>query len=263
VTSLELLFARTDRPHVGLSASLASMYGGDFGLPRPRVFANFVSSVDGVVALPVGTESGHIVSGNSKADRFVMGLLRACADVVLIGAGTFRKGSGDFWHADRAYPEAAVAFGDLRRQLGVPPQPRLVVVTATGKIDVTQPALHDALVATTPAGEAALRGKLPGAAAVVVLDPKAIFLRSLIERLRADGMSRVLCEGGPSLFGQLVKEGLVDELFLTVSPVLFGRSPGDGRKSLVEGVDFHGQKLELASARRDASHLFLRYVISR
>src|SRR5205814_8393664 len=62
-------------------------YGGN---PRwTGVAANFVESLDGVVALPEARgESGGVVSGGSEADRFIMGLLRACADAVLIGAGT-------------------------------------------------------------------------------------------------------------------------------------------------------------------------------
>ncbi len=77
---------------------------------RPRVYANFVSSVDGVVALPDGGESGSVISGRNEADRFVMALLRASADAVLIGAETFRRASGDLWNADHAYPEAADLF---------------------------------------------------------------------------------------------------------------------------------------------------------
>jgi riboflavin biosynthesis pyrimidine reductase len=262
MTRIELLFERPDLPHLGLPAPLVSMYGGDFGIARQRVFANFVSSVDGVVALPVDTESGRIVSGDSEADRFVMALLRACADAVLIGANTFRKARGDFWDAAHAYSAAAELFADVRRQLGLPLQPRLVVVTASGKIDTSQPALRGALIATTPAGAAHLRGSLPEGAAVVVFDDTPIRCGSLIECLHAEGLRRVLTEGGPSLVGHLLQEGLVDELFLTVSPVLFGRKIDDGRKSLLDGVDLPGQKLELCSARRDRSHLFLRYALA-
>jgi riboflavin biosynthesis pyrimidine reductase len=71
----------------------------------------------------------------------------------------------------------------------------------------------------------------------------------------------VLTEGGPSLVGQLVRERLVDELFLTTSPRLFGRKGNDGRKSLIEGVDLAGQSLQLLSVRRHESHLFLRYAL--
>jgi riboflavin biosynthesis pyrimidine reductase len=76
-------------------------------------------------------------------------------------------------------------------------------------------------------------------------------------------MERILTEGGPTLIGQFLAEDLVDELFLTISPRLFGRRTGDLRKGLVEGVDLGGKPLELASVRRHGSHLFLRYVRRR
>ena len=81
----------------------------------------------------------------------------------------------------------------------------------------------------------------------------------IIDAVRAAGHKRILVEGGPTLFGELIAAGLVDELFLTVSPALFGRFRDDGRKSLVQGIDLRGAKLELLSARQDGSHLFLRY----
>jgi riboflavin biosynthesis pyrimidine reductase len=259
---LELLFEREALPRFALPAGLSAMYGGDFGMARSRVLANFVSSVDGVVALPASAESGRIVSGDSEADRFVMALLRACADAVLIGAGTFRKAKGDLWQSENAYPGAAHLFAELRRTLGLRSQPRLVVVTASGQIDTAEPAIQDALIATTPAGEARLRGDVGASTRIVVLDSEPIRLASLLELLRAEGMGCVLTEGGPSLVGQLVKEGLVDELFLTVSPKLFGRQAGDARKPLIDGVDLAGRELELLSARRDGSHLFLRYAVA-
>ena len=114
-----------------------------------------------MVALRTSEESGHIISGGSEADRFVMGLLRACADVVLLGAGTFRKAAGHLWHAESIHPAAAPHFAELRRRLGLRPQPPLVVVTATGEIDPSQPALRDSLIVTTAAGEARLKGRVP------------------------------------------------------------------------------------------------------
>jgi riboflavin biosynthesis pyrimidine reductase len=165
------------------------------------------------------------------------------------------------------FSPAADAFAALRRTLGLAPEPKLVVVTATGDLDGSLPALRDALVATTPAGEARLRGRLPSTARVVVLNPVStpsssrtpLALAPLLERLRTEGFQRVLTEGGPSLAGRLLAEDLLDELFVTVSPKLFGRYAGDARKSLVEGVDLRGKPLELASARRYESYLFLRY----
>jgi riboflavin biosynthesis pyrimidine reductase len=265
--ALELLFDGAGLPAFSLPAPLERSYGGGFGLGRPVLVANFVASVDGAVALEGSGESGAIISGASAADRFVMGLLRASSDGVLIGASTLRASPTHLWTPARVFSPAAEAFAALRRTLGLSLEPRLVVLTATGNLDGSLPALRHALVATTRAGDERLRGRLPPTARVLVLDAEAnaarahtpLALAPLVERLRAEGFERLLTEGGPSLAGRLLAEDLLDELFLTLSPKLFGRYAGDARKALVDGVDLGGKALELASARRHGSHLFLRY----
>ena len=255
---LQILFEREGLPAFDLPEPLRSGYGGPFGLGEQCVYANFVASVDGVVALRTREESGHIISGGSEADRFVMGLLRACADAVLLGAGTFRKASGHLWHAEQIHPACAPQFAELRRRLGLSPQPPLVLVTATGEIDPAQPALRDAIVVTTPAGEARLQGRLPPTTRV---ESGPIRLGPLLEKLRAQGYRRILTEGGPTLASQLAAEGLLDELFLTRSPSLFGRFAADGRKGLIDGVDLAGRPVDLLGVRRHESYLFLRYAL--
>jgi riboflavin biosynthesis pyrimidine reductase len=259
---LELLFERVNTTHFALPAPLRANYGGELGLAKRCVVANFVASLDGVVALPGDTESGQIISGRNQADRFVMGLLRACADAVLLGAGTFRKSSGHLWTADRIYPPAAAEFAQLRQQLGLRPAPVLVLLSASGELDTSQPALENAWLVTTPKGEAALRSKLPEGARLSVVDSDRVSVGGVLETLRAEGLARVLTEGGPSLFAELVRERLVDELFVTSSPALFGRFPGDQRKSLCDGLDLKGAPLELLSVRRHGSHLFQRYALA-
>jgi riboflavin biosynthesis pyrimidine reductase len=181
----------------------------------------------------------------------------------VIGAGTFRRTPGALWHAAYVYPELAEDFADLRTKLGLRPHPLLVLVTASGELDGSQPALRDALIATTPAGEERLRGALPSGARVVAMNSEVVSLASLLELLRSEGHRRLLTEGGPTLVGELIKAELLDELFLTISPHLYGRSPHDGKKSLIAGVELDGRALELSSARRHGSHLFLRYGVAR
>jgi len=258
---LERLFEREGLPYGKLPATLAEIYDGGFSLDRPGLYANFVSSVDGVVAIPGGGESGHIISGNDEPDRFIMGMLRAFADAVLIGAGTFRKANGSLWHPEAIYPSAAEGFAELRQYIGLRPHPLLVVVTASGRIDVTQPSLHDALIITTRQGETRLRGSLPAGARVHAFDSYHISGCSMLEVLHAQGLQIILTEGGPTLVGQLLEEGLINELFLTISPHLFGRKSGDERKSLAEGVDLSGRSMKLSSVRRHESHLYLRYAL--
>jgi len=263
MTPLERLFERAGLPAARLPPALSAIYGGDFGVARPSLYANFVSSIDGVVALATDAESGKLISGASEPDRFLMGLLRATADAVLIGAGTFRKVARALWHADSIYPAAGELFAELRRKLGLRPHPVLVVVSASGDINPRHPALEDALIVTTFAGEARLRGELPAGARIVSAGAQPISPRALLDQLRAEGLQAILTEGGPSLVGELFRDGLIDELFLTVAPRLFGRHAGDGRKSLVDGVDLAGALtglgLTLASVRRHESYLFLRY----
>ena len=256
---VECLFEREDLPQGPLPAALRAAYGGGFGLARPVFYANFVASVDGVVALQAAGDSGHLVSGDDEPDRFIMGLLRAAADAVVIGAGTFHTAGGNLWHPGSVYPQAAEGYTELRRRLGLGRQPRLVVVTGSGAIDTTQPALRDSLVLTTPRGAARLRGTLPAGARAEVLGESGISGRALVDFLHAQGLQTLLAEGGPTLVGPWLAEGVLDELFLTSSPRLFGRTPGDARKSLVHGVDLGGLPLRLSSVRRHESHLYLRF----
>jgi riboflavin biosynthesis pyrimidine reductase len=265
--AFELLFERADLPAFPLPDEIVELYGGVLGLRRPSLFANFVASVDGAVALEGAGESGHVISGNSDADHFVMGLLRACADAVVIGASTLRASPKHLWTADRIFPKAAARFADLRRSLGLGEEPRLVVVTASGVLDPSSPALRGAIIATTPGGKKRLAGALPPTASILVFETgevdrsghSGMSLTPVVEHLHAEKMELILTEGGPTLVGRLIAEDLLDELFLTVSPRLFGRYPGDARKALVEGVDLSGKALELSSVRRHGSHLFLRY----
>jgi riboflavin biosynthesis pyrimidine reductase len=260
---LELLFERGDLAKYELPAALSEIYRGTLGFVSPCVFANFVASLDGVVALPGDTESGQIISGKSAADRFVMGMLRTCADAVLIGAGTFRKSAGHLWQPDRIYPAAAALFAQARQSLGLSPQPQFVLVSRSGDIDISEPALRGALIITTRAGEARLGARLPEGTRVVSFEADRVFLSRALEFLRNEGMPRVLTEGGPTLFAELVGAGLLDELFVTSAPALFGRFANDGRKSLADGLDLAGARFELLSARRHDSHLFLRYALTK
>ena len=264
---LELLHDENSAPAFPLPASLRAAYGGDLGFARPRVFANFVSSVDGVVALQERAESGGIISGHDEGDRFVMGLLRASADGVLVGAGTFRKAGPHLWYPERIFPEAAPAWAEVRRNLGLSAHPRLVLLTASGDIDPAHPALQDgAIVIVSPRGEPRLRGRLPGGARLVVVEQDPISFAKVLEIARGEGLQLLLTEGGPTLAGRLLAENLLDELFLTTSPLLLGRHGGDNRKSLVDGVDLRAAgtgRLALSSIRRRGSFLFLRYLIAR
>ncbi|TMF54695.1 MAG: hypothetical protein E6I16_15430, partial [Chloroflexi bacterium] len=166
---LNRLFEASDRPERGLPPSLAELYDGELWIPDACVYANFVSSIDGIVALEGGTApSGGIISGRNEADRFVMGLLRAFADAVLVGAGTVRaEGGRALWTPEYIFPAAADGFRTLRKTLRRESGPRLVIVSARGELDPSSRALQaGALVLTTANAIARLRGRLPSGSEV-------------------------------------------------------------------------------------------------
>ncbi|WP_405891493.1 dihydrofolate reductase family protein [Streptomyces sp. NBC_00133] len=261
---LDLLYEEAGQPRFGLPPVLATAYGGDLGFTLPCVYANFVASIDGVVALgPEYPSSGSVISGRKPADRFVMGLLRACADAVLIGAGTLRASPRHRWTPDHVCPQAAPDFAELRRSLRRATQPQLVVVTASGDLPTEHPALQSgALVATTLDGTRRLDGRLPPACTVLTTsEGSTVRMIDILAALHTHGHTTVLTEGGPHLIGNLLGEGLLDELFLTTSPVLAGRAD-TSRPGLIAGLELLPKQpawMDLISARRRDSHLFLRY----
>jgi riboflavin biosynthesis pyrimidine reductase len=236
---------------------------------RPTIVANFVTSVDGIVALGPSEPSagGGEISGFSESDRFMMALLRGLADVVVVGAGTVRAGRNHEWTPRRVAPDFVAALAELRSGLSLAPQPTTVVVTARGDIDPSHPGMSAAdvpvIVATTRAGAAKLASlALPANMKVEIAgDGGQVTAASLLEIVRATGARLALCEGGPHLFGDLLAARLIDELFLTLAPQVIGRDETARRLSLVEGVSFGapGRWAGLASVRRAGDDLFLRY----
>ena len=158
---LELLYEADGLPRTALPAELARLYDGDLGLAEACVYANFVATVDGVVAIPAMPRSNEFIAGNSDADRFVMGLLRAFADAVLIGAGVLRASPRGTWRPDGIFPPAASEYAELRDRLGAPAAPEVAVLTGSGEIDVGHPLLASgALVLTSDAGAEHLDGRV-------------------------------------------------------------------------------------------------------
>ena len=259
-----------------LPRALRDQYDGDLQVAlrpdRPTVIANFVTTLDGVVAFDAdGSSGGGEVSGFADPDRFVMGLLRTMADVVLVGAGTVRAAPTHEWTARRVHPVSADQYAAWRAAMGVAsPQPTTLVATASGSLDPGHPGLSAAdvpvIVATTGAGAERLRaaGPAPNVRIETAGSGGQVGPTTLIDIAAAAGARLVLCEGGPHLIGDLLGAGLLDELFLTVAPQVAGRDATTHRLALVEGTSFGiatAPWAELASVRRSGSHLFLRYRI--
>lgn len=256
----------------GMPPDLERRYGGPLTIQlrpdRPTVVANFVSTVDGIVAL--GTDAlsgGGLISGFHEPDRFVMGLLRALADVVVVGAGTLRGSDTHRWTPAHVHPASAASFAAWRESMGLSPAPTTVIVTAGGDIPGDHPGLADptipVVVATTPAGGSRLASATLGAHVAVraVEGTEALSAQDVLRLASDDGARLILTEGGPHLLGSFVDADLLDELFLTVSPQLVGRA-GQERLGLVEGVALSpedGRWQDLVSIRRSTDHLFLRY----
>jgi riboflavin biosynthesis pyrimidine reductase len=258
----QVLFEADHLPAYKMPVDLQHLYGR-LGFPTPVLYSNFVASVDGVVTLGTSPSAGSVISGKYEADRFLMGLLRACADAVVIGAGTMRATPGHLWTPGHVYPTLATEFTVLRSNLGRSREPKLVVVTASGELDKSHPAIvKGAVVMTTEEGAKAIGNRLPAACEVVAVGKgKHLDLNDALEELRRRGLKVLLTEGGPHLMGQLIEGGLLDEAFLTISPVMAGRRD-ESRLGMVEGVELlpkRGVWSTLVSARRHGDYLFLRY----
>jgi riboflavin biosynthesis pyrimidine reductase len=263
IEPLRVLAEDEDLPRWDVPEALAELYGGAIGLDEPCVVANFVESLDGVVAVPRLPRSHAVIGDESEADRFVLALVRACADAVVVGSGTLLASPKGTWRIDRAYPPAADALAELRARRGRAEQPLVVVVTTGASLDPAHPVLESgALVLTTYEAGSRLRAAVPGATEVLAVnDAETVDLALALDLLRDRGCPVVLTEAGPTMFGSLVASQLVDELFLTVSPVLAGRA-ATARLGLVEGVELVPQTRvagRLRSVRAHGSHLFLRY----
>jgi riboflavin biosynthesis pyrimidine reductase len=241
---------------------------------RPTVVANFVSTLDGVVAFDADESSGGgEVSGFFELDRFVMGLLRAMADVVLVGAGTVRSAPTHEWTARRVHRASSALYAQWRTRMGVlSPQPTTIVATTGGELDPSHPGLSAAdvpvIVATTKAGGRRLaRAGLAANVRVEIAGTEhGVAASRLVEIAGSIGAQLILCEGGPHLIGDLLGAGLLDELFLTIAPQIAGRDHATPRLGLVQGVAFTltgAPWADLVSVRRADDYLFLRYRFER
>src|ERR1700692_326464 len=126
-----------------LPSRLARLYG-NFRMPvprsRPQVFSNFVTTLDGVVSLQSkGHAGGGDISGFSAQDRMVMGLLRAVADVIVVGSGTFGADPRHVWTPAAICPELAIDYQRLRDAMMKRSPALNVIVSAGGNIDLRLP----------------------------------------------------------------------------------------------------------------------------
>jgi riboflavin biosynthesis pyrimidine reductase len=265
-----------------LPDDLRARYDGNLSFPpapvgRPYLIANFVSTLDGVVSFNLpGQSEGAQISNSNQEDRFIMGLLRASADAVVLGSGTLQAaGPQGSWLPESVYPAARDLYRNYRIEvLGKPEYPIVVIVTGTGGLDLASAVFHTpgtrVLILTTEQGKQRLSQR--GSEALASVEVKALSTSemrispsAILRLLRQEaGVELLLHEAGPTLFGEFLAGGFMDELFLTVAPQMAGRVAAHPRPGLVENVQFLPATApwwKLLSAKSAADYLFLRYQV--
>ena len=208
------------------------------------VRVNFVSSIDGAA-----TRDGRSGGLSGPADRRYFELLRRVADVVVVGAGTVR----DEGYSAMRVSEASAAWR-VARSRGE--HPVFAIVTASLELDpastiFTEAPVRPVLITTE---RAAGKARFEDVADVVVAGSSHVDAALAVSALRERGLRRILCEGGPSLFGSFLAADVVDELCLTVSPSLEG---GDAPR--IATGETPPREMVLAGVLRSGNALLLRY----
>jgi riboflavin biosynthesis pyrimidine reductase len=270
---LDALYEVDRGAELPLPPALTALYG-PLRFPahpdRPHVIGNFVSTLDGVVSLNVpGHSGGGEISGFNQHDRMVMGLLRAAADAVIVGAGTLRAVPQHRWTAAYVCPALADAYQMLRAARGKPGPPLNVIVTARGAIDLGLPVFQSGevpvLIVTTARGAQLLhaRGLSRSVQLADVQSLGRLSAAAILDAVRRVRSSDVLLvEGGPRLMGDFLAEQRLDELFLTLAPQIAGRDATHHRPGLVAEELLAPDRPRwgtLVGVKRAGSHLFLRY----
>jgi riboflavin biosynthesis pyrimidine reductase len=216
---------------------------------------NFVASVDGAA-----TEDGTSRGLQTPGDNRIFAALRDLADVVVAGAGTVRT---------EGY--RAITVSERRRAVradyGLPKTLPTAVISRSLRLDpnhdlfVGAPDDARTIVLTCAAGDAVVRAELELVADVVVCGDESVDLAAARAALSDRGLTRILCEGGPTLFADLARAGVADELCLSVSPLL----SGPGARRIVAGELWSGapRRVTLTGLLEEDDALFCRYRFSR
>ncbi|WBB57166.1 pyrimidine reductase family protein [Verrucosispora sp. WMMD573] len=213
---------------------------------QPHLRMNFVTSVDGAVSL-----DGYSAGLSGPPDKRVFGLLRMLCDALLVAAGTLR-------HEDYRAIRLDERRRAWRRAHGLTEYPTLVVVSGTLDLDPTQAAFADAPVrpVVLTRRDAPAPPGLTAVADLVRHGEDRVDLVAGLADLRRRGLGQLLCEGGPHLFGALTAADLVDEVCLSIAPMLAGAGPG----RITAGAPSPARSLPLRHVlRADDGTLLLRH----
>ncbi|MFI2432756.1 pyrimidine reductase family protein [Streptomyces sp. NPDC018693] len=220
------------------------------GEPRAWLRANMVSTLDGAAQ-----HDGRSQPISNAVDMRIFGTLRALADVVVVGAETVRQ---EGYRPARARAE----FAERRAAAGQGPAPAIAVVSASLDLDFSLPLFTSPLVPTLVlTGAAAAPDRIAtaeksGARVVVAGDGVGVEPARAVRALAELGHTRLLTEGGPRLLGQLVAAGVLDELCLTVSPML---TAGDAQRIAGGPSVAVPHRFALVSLLEEDGFLFSRY----
>jgi riboflavin biosynthesis pyrimidine reductase len=215
---------------------------------RPSVRLNMIVSVDG------GTSWNGVSGGlGGPADKAVFSILRSLTDVVLVASGTMR--------AEHYGPVVVSASTQqARRERGQDAIPPIAVVSRTCHFDWSSPFFTAAerrpYVVTVASADDASRKQAAEVAEVIIAGDDSVDLTRAVEELGARGANTVLAEGGPTLNGELAKARLLDELCVTLAPVL---ASGDAKRFLAGSTLAELEHLRVRSICEQDEYLFLRY----
>ncbi len=231
---------------------LPQLYAYPEDLTRCWVRSNFISSLDGGA-----TSDGKSGGLAGPGDKALFGLMRELADVILVGAGTVRI-------ENYGGAKMSAAARHARRDRGQSEVPPIAIVTQSGLLDrdmkvFTQTEVPP-LVLTAAAAVTATRERLGPAAEVLTCsgeDTAAVDIAAVLAALAARGLLRVLTEGGPSLHSTLIETGVLDELCLSVAPLLVG---GRARRIATGAGHVQTEMRRVHLLADDAGYLYARYV---
>jgi len=214
---------------------------------QDHVRVNFVTSLDGAATI-----DGRSASLGGPGDQRIFGLLRTLADVVLVGAGTVRTEgyAGDLVDDHQR---------DIRTSLGLAPIPRKAIVSHALNLDTQAPVFSGPrpIVITHHGVDQKKKAEIAAVADLMACGDASVDLEQAIQLLARNGLHKVLCEGGPSLFGALIEKSVADELCLTLTPLL----AGDREHHLMQTREQVLAALQLEHILEEDGALFLRYRI--